>query len=123
MDTKKGFIHRRLASFGYAIHGLRILFQTQFHAWVHLAATGVVIVAGLICSVTNTEWALLALATGLVWTAEAINTAIEFVVDLASPEHHELAGRAKDVAAAAVLLAAVTSVCIAAAVFVPRLMT
>ena len=48
MDTKKGFIHRRLASFGYAIHGLRILFQTQFHAWVHLVATGVVIVAGLL---------------------------------------------------------------------------
>ena len=123
MDTKNGFLHRRLASFGYAFRGVRVLFRTQVHAWVHLVATVVVVTAGVICSVTTIEWALLALTIGLVWTAEALNTAIEFVVDLASPEYHELAGRAKDVAAAAVLLAAVTSACIAVAVFGPRFVT
>ena len=121
MTSKKEFIRRRLASFIYAGRGVLVLFRTQIHAWVHLLATSVVVAAGLCFQVTSTDWALLSLAIGLVWTTEAINTAIEFAVDLASPDHHELAGKAKDVAAAAVLLAAITAICVAVAVFLPHL--
>ena len=120
--TRNSFLARRAASFGFAMKGILVLFTTQFHAWVHLVATFVVVGAATCLSVTATEWGLLVLAIGLVWVAEAINTAVEFVVDLASPEHHELAGKAKDCAAGAVLLAAITAACIGALVFVPKLM-
>ena len=121
MRDNQSLIRRRLASFGYAVHGLTLLLKTQFHAWVHLLATACVLSLGAYCSLDSTQWALIALAVGLVWTAEAINTAIEFTVDLASPQHHKLAGRAKDVAAASVLIAAATSVVVGALVFVPKL--
>lgn len=112
---------RRLASFGYAIRGIGFLFRTQVHAWFHLAATLGVIAAGFCFSVSASEWCLIILSIGLVWTAEALNTAIEFTVDLASPEHHDLAGKAKDVAAAAVLLASVTAAIIGVIVFGSRI--
>jgi len=107
----------RVRSFGHAFRGLGDLLRTQPHARIHLAATVVVIVAGLIKGLDRFEWALIALAIAGVWTAEAINTAIEAVVDLASPQWHALARRAKDVAAAAVLLAALGAVGVAVAVF------
>ena len=114
---KRGLMARRLASFVYAGRGVLILFRTQFHAWVHLLATIVVVVAGMSFGVSRTQWALLFLSMGLVWTAEAINTAIEFLVDLVSPEQQELAGKAKDVAAGAVLLASIAAAGVAIAVF------
>ena len=119
----KSTLQRRIASFRFAIRGVRFMFGTQFHAWVHLLATIVVIAAGFAMKVTTTEWCLLSLAIGLVWTAEAFNTAVEAVVDLASPEHHELAGRAKDVAAGAVLLASLSAAVVGIVVFVPRVIS
>ena len=115
------FLRRRLAAFGYAFAGIRLLLTTQVHAWIHLAATVAVVVAGFALEVSRIEWGLLIMAIGTVWTAEGINTAIEFTVDLASPEHHKLAGQAKDVAAGAVLLAALAAAGIGAIVFLPKL--
>jgi diacylglycerol kinase (ATP) len=114
---KREFIARRLASFKYAGRGVLVLLRTQFHARVHLLATVLVIIAGVNCRLNRMQWALISLSIGLVWTAEAINTAIEFLVDLVSPEHQELAGKAKDVAAGAVLLASMAAVGVAVAVF------
>lgn len=108
-----------MASFGYAFRGIGFLFRTQIHAWFHLVATVVVIAAAAFFSVRPTEWCVLILSTGLVWIAETLNTAIEFVVDLASPEYHELAGKAKDVAAGAVLLSAITAAGVGLIVFIP----
>lgn len=89
--------------------GVVTLLKTQVHPWFHLLATIVVVFAGILFSVTALQWCVLILSIGLVWSAEAMNTAVEFVVDLVSPEHHELAGKAKDVAAAAVLLASIAA--------------
>ena len=111
--NRDSFWTQRVASFGYAIQGVVTLFRTQIHAWVHLAATIVVVIAGWLLGVSAVEWAVLFLASGLVWVSEAANTAIEFTVDLASPDHDSLAGKAKDVAAASVLLAACTAVAVA----------
>lgn len=111
-----------MKAFGFALRGLKVLVRTQANARIHLAATVVVIVAGFACKLSWGEWVAVAAAIGLVWTAEALNTAIEAVVDLVSPEHHELAGRAKDVAAGGVLCAAVTAVIIGALVFGPHLL-
>jgi diacylglycerol kinase (ATP) len=110
-----------VASFGFAFRGIALLFTSQANAKIHLLATLVVIAAGFLLEVTLGEWALLAIATTMVWVAEGFNTAIEYVVDLASPEWHVLAGKAKDVAAGAVLLAAIGAVVIAGIVFGPRI--
>ena len=104
---------------GYAIQGLGWLLATQPHAHIHAIASGLVVFAGWYCDLGRLEWALLVGAIGAVWTAEALNTAIEWAVDLASPEYHPLAGKAKDVAAAGVLLASLSAVAIGVLVFAP----
>ena len=114
------YFQTRVRSFGYAFKGIATLFLTQAHAKIHLVATVLVIGAGFLLEVSLGEWALLTVAITMVWVAEAINTAIEFVVDLASPERHELAGKAKDVAAGAVLLASFGAVAIALMVLGPK---
>ena len=119
----QGFLNQRCQAFRFAFRGLRVLLRTQFHAQVHLAATMSVVLAGVFSQLSATEWSLLFLVIGLVWVAEAINTAIEFAVDLASPEIHDLAAGAKDTAAAAVLLAAFTAVLCGLCIFGPRLLT
>jgi diacylglycerol kinase (ATP) len=88
----------------------------QFHA----VATVVVIGLGFYFQLSPTEWALVALAVGLVWGLELANTAVEAVVNLVSPEYHPLAGRAKDVAAGAVLVGAVAALVVGLLVFGPR---
>nr|WP_315229920.1 diacylglycerol kinase family protein [uncultured Limnohabitans sp.] len=113
------FLVHRWRSMGFACKGIGVLLRTQPNAWVHAAATLAVVALGVYVHITRLEWALLALAIGAVWTAEALNTGIEFVVDLASPDHHVLAGKAKDVAAAGVLLASVAAVVVGLLVFAP----
>ena len=100
---------RRLAAFRFAFEGLAYMLRTQPHARIHLLATVVVVGMGWWLGVDATGWALLALSIGLVWAAEALNTAVEAVVDLVSPARHPLAKAAKDAAAAGVLLAAVAA--------------
>jgi diacylglycerol kinase (ATP) len=112
----------RARSFVHAFRGIAILVSEEHNAWIHAAATLAVLVLGVLLDVSRLEWALLALAIGLVWSAEALNTAIEWLCDVASPEHHPLVAKAKDVAAAGVLLAALAAAAAGACVFVPRLL-
>ncbi len=113
------YLTGRLRSFVHAFRGLRVLVRTQRNAGIHAAATVLVVVAGVFCGISRTEWALIALTVVCVWITEALNTAVEFLVDVASPEHHPLAGKAKDVAAGAVLVAAIGSVVVGVLVFGP----
>ena len=117
------YLHRRLQSVGHAVDGIGVLMRTQPNARIHFVATILVTAAGLWFSIAAAEWALIAFAVAGVWTAEAFNTSIEFLVDLASPERHPLAGRAKDVAAAGVLVSTCGAVAIGLLVFGPRLLT
>ena len=110
-----------MASFGFAFKGLATLIRTQPNARIHLLATLVVVVAGCIFPLQTHEWLWLIGAMAGVWIAEALNTALEFLTDLVSPDHHPLAGHAKDVAAGAVLLAAITAVVIGLIIFVPHM--
>ncbi|MBX3048803.1 MAG: diacylglycerol kinase family protein [Anaerolineales bacterium] len=103
------FLRGRLASFGPAFSGMAYVLRTQPNAWVHGFVTLAVVVLGLWLRVGLGDWVLLAVAVGLVWVAEFFNTALEAIVDLASPQQHPLAKAAKDVSAAAVVLAALTS--------------
>lgn len=110
----------RLASLGHAWRGLAVLLQEP-NARIHLGAACAVLVLGQMLAVTPEQWALLALACALVLGAEALNTALEHVVDMASPQWSESARRAKDVAAAGVLLASVGAAVVGLLVFGPRL--
>ena len=120
---RKFSIRARGASFSYALRGLRFMMQTQHNAWLHAAATIAVCVGAAWLQITRIEWCLIVLAMMSVWTAEAFNTALECLTDLASPELHPLAGNAKDVAAAAVLITAVGAAMIGVVVFIPHLWT
>ncbi|MBA4032029.1 MAG: hypothetical protein C0478_14220 [Planctomyces sp.] len=88
----------------------------------HVAIALLPIVLGAVLGCTLTEWCLLALTIGLVLCCEVINTSIEWVVDLASPDVHVLAGRAKDCAAGAVLLASIMAVVVGLLIFTPKLL-
>jgi len=105
-----------------ALAGVARLVARERNARLHALATAGVVVAGLALRVDRGAWALLALAMGGVWAAEALNTAVEELADVVSPGPHPAVGRAKDVAAGGVLLAAVAAVVVGALVFVPRLL-
>ncbi len=114
--------HGFLSSVRCALVGVLGLVARERNARVHAAATVGVVVAGIGLDVAPSGWALLALAMGVVWAAEALNTAVEELADLVSPEPHPAVGRAKDVAAGGVLLAAIAAAVVGGLVFVPRLL-
>jgi diacylglycerol kinase (ATP) len=116
------FIRSRMASFGHAFNGLWYVLRTQRNAWIHAAATVGVILLGGWLALPGRDWAVLCVSIAIVWTAEVLNTAIEAVVDLASPVHHPLAKVGKDVGAAAVLIAAATAVLVGLLILVPPLL-
>jgi diacylglycerol kinase (ATP) len=111
----------RLASFRYAFAGWWYMLRTQRNAWIHAVLSTVVFALGLLLGLGRLEWALLVLTIGLVWMAEFVNTALEAVVDLASPDLHPLAKVGKDVAAAAVLVGAATAVVVGLLILGPPL--
>ena len=104
------FLKNRRPAFTHAFYGLKHVIKTQKNAWIHLAGTVVVIFFGIWLKVSIQDWALLAIAIGLVWIAEIFNTSIEALVDLASPKFHPVAKIAKDTGAAAVMAAAFLSI-------------
>lgn len=97
---------RRVRSFAYALRGLATLVRSQPNAWIHGAATAAAVGLAAVLALPRRDWALLVLAIASVWSAEAFNSALEALADRASPDYHPLVERAKDLAAAAVLLVA-----------------
>src|SRR5260370_29028727 len=112
----------RIRSMKCALIGIGVMISSQHNAWIHSAATVLVVIVGLIFRLTNPEWCWIVLAIMSVWTAEALNTAFEFLTDVASPEFHPLAAKAKDVAAGSVLIAALGSVVIGLLVLGPYIL-
>jgi diacylglycerol kinase (ATP) len=122
MNRAQNFITKRIASFRYAFQGWWYVLRTQRNAWIHAIASSLVFVLAAWLRLPATEWAILILVIALVWSAEFLNTAIEAVVDLASPVHHPLAKVGKDVGAAAVLIAAGAAVLIGLLILGPPLL-
>jgi len=110
-----------LSAFRYAFAGVGYLLTTQRNAKIHCAFAMLAVLMGLLLRISRTEWLALVLTITLVLTMEGVNTAVEAVVDLASPGYHPLAKIAKDVAAGTVLLAAIGSVVAGLLIFVPHL--
>jgi len=117
--TRRFHIGDRFKSFGFALNGLGVLLKTQHNACLHLLATLLVVALGVTLQVTRMEWCLLALAMSQVWIAEGLNTAVEYLADAVTLKQHPLIGKAKDVAAGAVLLSAFGAAAVGAFVFYP----
>lgn len=113
-------VRGRMRSFRYAIRGVILMLKSQHNAWLHAIASILVVFVGLIFGISPGEWCWLVLAIMAVWTAEALNTALEFLADVASPQFHPLVEKAKDVAAGAVLISAVGSTTIALLILGPH---
>lgn len=114
------FWRKRLRSFYFAGRGIGQLLSSEPNAWIHFGITLMVIVCGFIFRVSPVEWGLLILCIGSVLAAEAFNTALENLTDLISPDHHPLAGKAKDLAAGAVLLLSIAAALTGFIIFVPK---
>lgn len=117
----KKYLAARVRSFGCAIRGIMTLVGTQPHARLHLLATILVLGTGWAVHLRRWEWVAILLCIGLVWMAEALNTAIEFLADEVTLERCDRIGKAKDVAAGGVLISALASIAVAALVFVNHL--
>jgi len=110
-----------LDSFHYAFGGFKHVLRTQRNLRIHLAVAGLVAIVGLALHLPPMEWAVIVLTVGFVIVAETMNTVVEVAVDLVMEEYHVLAKLAKDIAAAAVLIAAMTSVVVGMLIFIPHI--
>ncbi|CAG5004749.1 Undecaprenol kinase [Dyadobacter sp. CECT 9275] len=113
-------IGKALRSFRYAGAGLYALFRHENNARIHLIAALLTVAAGIFFNISSTEWVLVVILIGLVWSAEAINTSLEKLADVVSPEYHPAIKTVKDLAAAGVLILAITAVVGGAIIFIPK---
>jgi diacylglycerol kinase (ATP) len=118
-NTERFSVNGRVGSIKHASDGVALMLKSQHNAWVHLAATSLVVITAVAFGVSRFEWCFLVVAILVVWISEALNTAFEFLCDVASPDFHPLVKKAKDVAAGAVLLSAVGAAIIGIIIFAP----
>lgn len=121
-SSRRFSVAGRMQSFRNAIHGIVLMLKSQHNAWLHATASVLVLLVAAFFHLSPSEWCWLVIAIIVVWTAEALNTALEFLADVASPEFHPLAKKAKDVAAGAVLISAAGSVVIALLILGPHIL-
>jgi len=117
----KSFLEARIWAFRHAFRGMFYVLRTQRNAWIHASVAFVVLLIGLWIQLSLSDWAIIVLTIAFVFGAEFINTSIEAVVDLASPDKHPLAKIGKDVGAAAVLVAAIAAVLVGLLILGPPL--
>jgi diacylglycerol kinase len=115
------FLRSRARSFKFAFEGWWHVIRTQRNAWIHAIVSMVVVLLGLWLGLPPRDWAVIIMAIAMVWAAEFFNTALEAIVDLASPQKNHLAKIGKDVGAAAVLIAAGASILIGLLILGPPL--
>ncbi len=116
------FLRTRAQAFRYAFAGWWFVIRTQRNAWIHAVVSVIVLVVGFWLQLPSRDWAVIVAAITMVWMAEFLNTALEAVVDLASPQKHYLARVGKDVGAAAVLIAAICAAVIGLLILGPPLL-
>lgn len=120
LDSKEEFsLMSRAQSFSHAGRGIKIFLNTTHNAWIQLIVLFLVVAFGFYFGITKIEWMTLVIVSGLVFVAEAINTAIEIDINLTSPEYHPYAKDTKDVSAGAVLIASITALAVGLVIFIP----
>ncbi|MBE0698123.1 MAG: diacylglycerol kinase family protein [Anaerolineaceae bacterium] len=121
LDTLIEFFRSRAHSFRCAFSGWWYVIRTQKNAWIHTIISVIVLLIAFLLHLTPRDLAVLVITIAMVWTAEFLNTALEAVVDLASPQLHPLAKVGKDVGAAAVLITALSSIIVGLLILGPPL--
>lgn len=121
MTNEKFSLRARANSFGYAFKGIRNLLRYEHNAIIHLAATVVIIILGVWLELQRWEWVAIVMAMGFVWVTEILNTCVERIMDFISTEKHPTIGVIKDLAAAAVLIAAFSAIVVGAIIFIPKI--
>jgi len=121
MKQKNFSIKKRVQSFKYAFNGLRTLLCEEHNSWIHLFITVCVVAAGFVFNISSLEWIAVTLCIGIVFALELVNTAIENLANFVSKEYHELIKKVKDLAAAAVLIAAIAAAIIGLIIFIPKI--
>jgi diacylglycerol kinase (ATP) len=121
MKSKSFSIRARASSFRFAWEGIYKFFSREHNAWIHLAATIVVFAAAWKFNISRNELISLVIVIGFVWAAEILNTAIEKIMDFVSPQYHPEVKIIKDLAAAAVLIAAAAALFTGGLIFIPKL--
>jgi diacylglycerol kinase (ATP) len=109
----------RLKSFSYALQGVWFMLKTQHNAWLHGLATLLVIALAVYCHVSESDWRWLIVSMAMVWVAETLNTAVEYVCDVVSPGYSEAVKHAKDISAGGVLIAALAALLVGLLTFWP----
>jgi diacylglycerol kinase len=122
MILSSKFIRNRNVSFRNAFNGIIHGFVDEINFKIHLFFTILAVLLSVILKISLTEWCLIIIVIGMVWSTELINTAIERAVDLYTLEKHPLAKQSKDIAAGAVLISAITSVMIGVIIFLPKIL-
>ncbi len=121
MKNQKFSVSQRLKSFSYAFNGLKILLREEHNARIHLLATTLVVIAGVVLKISTVEWIAIVFAIGFVITTEIINSSIENIADFISLGKNEKIKKIKDLAAAGVLVSAATALIIGLIIFIPKL--
>lgn len=111
----------RLDSFRFAIKGLLTLIRSEHNARIHLGTALLAIASGIILKISRAEWMLIIIVIGMVFLAELINSSLEAIADVTEPEKNEKIGKAKDYAAASVLVSAIVSLIIGGLIFIPKI--
>lgn len=114
-------LRKRLRSFGYAFHGIRLLITQETNAWIHCFAAVCVVVAGFFFDISVSEWIAVIFAIGMVLAAEAVNSAVEALADRVTQEYDEAIKRTKDLASGAVLILAIAAAIIGCIIFIPKI--
>ena len=114
-------VHLKPKNFLFALNGLKEAAATQVNFRIHIIAVIAAISTGIFFNISITEWCLLFFSAGLVIAAECFNTALEYLIDLVSPQFNTAAGKIKDLAAAGVLIASVTAAITGGIIFIPKL--
>ncbi|MCD4698120.1 MAG: diacylglycerol kinase family protein [Bacteroidales bacterium] len=113
-------VKKRLKSFIYAFRGVKHLFG-QHNAWIHSIAAITALLLGFLLKISTTEWCIIIISIGLVFSSELFNTSIEKLTDMVSPEHNTKAAMVKDMAAGAVLFMAMAAACAGLIIFLPKI--
>jgi diacylglycerol kinase len=120
MAQKKFSLKSRLESFRFAMNGLLLLLKNEHNSRIHILASIIAIVMGIIMKLDHYEWALLIIVIGAVFLTELLNSSIESLGDLVDPEWNELIMQAKDYSAAAVLISAIVAIVVGGLIFIPK---
>jgi diacylglycerol kinase (ATP) len=121
MKIVGNFLGSRIKSIGHALRGLKDILSTEHNAWIHAVSTILSLSLALWLRIDFVEFVLIILVITLVWVAEAFNTVLEIVVNMVSPRYSKVAKRAKDIAAGAVLVAAIGAAMVGLALLLPPL--